>query len=324
MKASFSPLRGGWSTLIAVLIILAVLPLLGLPLAWQLYLFLFFIFLAMANMWNFLAGYCGLLSLCPPAFIGLAGYVMVIITWNGLPFYLGIIAGGIVAAIFALVISPAVFKLRGIYFAIGTLILPEALRYVFFIWDPVVAPGLRGGGAGYMIKGLSGITITDVYWYALIVVAISTFVIKFVLESRMGLGLAAMRDNERAAASSGVNVYRLKLFSFLISALIIGMAGAVYYVKQAYIEPVSAFSISWTMTLILATVIGGMATKEGPVFGTLVAVFLYFALSRFTGLSLMIQGVILIALMLLAPQGIAGSLRRTKPYQHFIQYVTRY
>jgi branched-chain amino acid transport system permease protein len=277
----------------------------------------------MANMWNLLAGYCGLICLCLPAFIGLAGYMLVIITWAGLPFWVGIIAGGAIAALFALAISPSVFRLKGVYFAIGTLILPEALRYVFYIWKPI-AGDLRGGGAGYMVKGLQGITLTDVYWYALIVAAISIFVIKFLLESRMGLGLAAIRDNDRAAASSGVNVYRLKLYAFLICAFITGMAGAVYYVKQAYIEPNSAFNISWTMQLILATVIGGIATKEGPVFGAIVTVFLYFMLARFAGLSLVIQGGILILIMLVAPQGIIGTLRKTRIYHKFIGYATRF
>ncbi|MBW1802149.1 MAG: branched-chain amino acid ABC transporter permease, partial [Deltaproteobacteria bacterium] len=117
-----------------IIIVLAILPVIGIPHEWLLYLFLFFAYLAMANMWNLLAGYCGLISLCQPAFLGLAGYTLVIFTWSGLPFYLGIIVGGIIAAAFAVVISVPVFRMSGIYFAVGTLIVPEILRIVFFLW----------------------------------------------------------------------------------------------------------------------------------------------------------------------------------------------
>ena len=116
---------------------LAIFPLFDPPQTWILYLFYFFIFLAAANMWNLLAGFSGLLALCPAAFVGLAGYTMTILTWLGIPFYVGIIAGGVAAALFALLISISVFRMRGIYFAIGTLVVPEILRLVFLRWRPV-------------------------------------------------------------------------------------------------------------------------------------------------------------------------------------------
>ncbi|MCK4368252.1 MAG: hypothetical protein KAV68_01095, partial [Dehalococcoidales bacterium] len=103
--------------LIAVTVVLALFPIIGVPRIWLLYLFLFFTYLSMANMWNLLAGYSGLISLCPAAFVGLAGYTLAIGTWVGLPWYLGIIAGGIVAAVFAALISFPVFRMKGIYFA---------------------------------------------------------------------------------------------------------------------------------------------------------------------------------------------------------------
>src|SRR5512139_1457004 len=118
-------------------LLLAVLPLLGVPRAWILYLFQFFVVLAAANMWNLLAGYSGLLALCPAAFIGLAGYTMTLLTWIGVPYYVGILAGGLASALFAMLISVAVFRMSGIYFAIGTLVLPEILRLVFLRWRPV-------------------------------------------------------------------------------------------------------------------------------------------------------------------------------------------
>lgn len=310
MKVAIPGLRGGLVPLVIV-VVLVVLPILGVPRAWLLYLFLFFVYLAMANMWNLLAGYSGLISLCQPAFIGLAGYTLVIITWNGLPFYLGIIAGAIIAAAFALLISIPVFRLRGIYFAIGTLVVPEALRIVFFLWRPV-GGALHGGGAGYMVKGLAGISMSGFYWMALAIGITSIFLMRVILRSRLGLGLAAIRDNDNTAASSGVDVFRLKLYSFVIGAFVTGIAGAIFYIYQGYIEPVSTFTIRWTMILILSTVIGGIGIEEGPIVGTVIVVLLHFLLARYAGLSLLIQGIILVGIMLLAPQGIMGFIRKAR------------
>ena len=321
MRITIPQLRSGLIPLLAVTVVLAVFPILGVPDAWLLYLFLFFIYLAMANMWNLLCGYSGLISLCQPAFIGLAGYTLVIFTWVGLPFYLGIIAGAIVAAAFAILISIPVFRLRGIYFAIGTLVVPEALRIVFLLWKPV-GGALHGGGAGYMMKGLTGVSMTEFYWFALVIGIASVILMRIILRSKVGLGLAAIRDNDNTAASSGVDVFRLKLYSFVIGALVTGVAGTIFYIYQGYIEPSSAFNIRWTMILILATVIGGISTEEGPIVGTVIVVFLHFLLARYPGINLLIQGGILVGIMLLAPHGIMGFIRKTRTYRSMLQLAT--
>ncbi|NIM98605.1 MAG: branched-chain amino acid ABC transporter permease [candidate division Zixibacteria bacterium] len=300
------------------MVVLAILPILGMPRAWRLYIFLFFTYLAMANMWNLLCGYSGLISLCQPAFIGLAGYTLVVVTWSGLPVYLGVIGAAIVAAVFAMLISIPVFRLRGIYFAIGTLVVPEVVRVVFLLWRPV-GEVIHGKGAGYMIKGLTEVSMTHKYWLALSIGMISIFMVRLTLSSKLGLGLAAIRDNDNTASSSGINIFRLKLFSFVVGAFITAIAGAVFYMFQEYVEPISAFSMRWTMTLILATVIGGVGTEEGPVIGTVVILLLHFLLARYAGISLLIQGVLLVIIMLLAPQGIMGFIRKTRSYQSLLR-----
>ena len=322
MRITIHQFRRGLALPVVLIAVLAIFPLIGVPRSWLLYLFLFFTYLAMANMWNLLAGYSGLMCLCPAAFIGLAGYTLVIVTWAGLPFYLGIIGGAIVAAAFAMLISIPVFRLRGIYFAIGTLVVPEALRIAFFLWRPVGGE-LHGGGAGYMIKGITGVSMTEIYWLALAIGIISIFLMRIILRSWLGLGLAAIRDNDRTAASSGVDVFNLKLYSFIIAAFVIGMAGAIFYIYQGYIEPASAFNVRWLITLLLATVIGGISTEEGPIVGTIIVVLLHFLLARYAGISLLIQGVILVGIMLLVPQGIMGFIRKTRTYHSLLQLVTR-
>jgi len=311
-----SRLGGGLTPLIVATVLLALFPVIGVPQAWLLYLFLFFIYLTLANMWNLLAGYCGLISLCQPAFIGLGGYTLAILVWIGVPIYLGIIAGAIVAALFAVIISTPVFRLSGIYFAIGTLIVPEILRIIFLIWRPVGGV-LYGKGAGYAVKGASLVSSVESYWLALIICIVSILCMRYILRSNMGLGLSAIRDNVGTAASSGINVFKLKFYSFIISASITGLAGAVFYISQGFIEPTSAFNVKWTMILILATVIGGIRIEEGPAVGAVIVVFLHFFLARYGGVSLLIQGIILVTIMLLAPQGIMGSIRRAVGPQSF-------
>jgi len=289
-------------------VVLALLPVVGLSETWILYLFYFFVYLAAANMWNLLAGFSGLLALCPAAFIGLGGYTITISSWLEVPYYLGILAGGFIAALFAGLISIAVFRMRGVYFAIGTLVVPAILRLVFLRWRPV-GGDLQGGGAGYIIKGISDIPSEVTYWFGLAVGLASIVIIGIILRSKFGFGLAAVRDNDVSASSLGVDVFRLKLSSFLIAAFVTGIAGAIFYTYQGYIEPNSSFDISWLMIVMLATVMGGLGMAWGPFVGTIIVVILQFQLARYPGYSMLIQGLILIAIMLVAPQGLLGLVR---------------
>jgi branched-chain amino acid transport system permease protein len=299
---------------IAVLVVLALFPVIGIPLNWLNYLFTFFIYLALANMWNLLAGYTGLICLCPHAFVGLAGYTLAIGTWVGVPFQVGLIAGAAVAALFALIISYPVFRMKGIYFAIGTLILPEVLKAWFSFWRPV-GNEYQGMGAGYSVRGVGGVTLEDTYWLALAIAAVSIFLVYIILRSKLGLGLKSIRDNENTAASSGVNIFRLKLSSFIIAAFIMGLAGAAYFIFSPRIQPTGGFTISWLLLPLMATVIGGEGKEEGPIIGAAVVTFLRFLLADYGAWSLFIQGIILIVVVVALPQGIAGLLRQVGAYR---------
>ena len=308
--------------LIVAAIVLAFLPLVNAPDSWIFYGFIFFIYLSMSCMWNLIAGYSGLVSLCQPAFLGLAGYTLAIGTWVQVPWWAGLLGGVVVAAIFAVLIAFAVFRLTGIYFAIGTLVVPEVLRSVFILWHPV-GDAMSGGGAGYMLKGISTVSVNGMYWMALGVAVLSILVFRIILASRLGIGLAAIRDNQDAAESCGINTFRIKLYPFVIGAMITGMAGAIYYIFQGFIEPTRTFNVSWTMAILLSTVIGGLRTKGGPFLGTLVYVFLYFLLARFGGYSLLIQGAILVIIVLISPQGLLGILQWFRFFNAFTAFINR-
>lgn len=114
------------------------------------------------------------------------------------------------------------------------------------------------------------------------------------------------------------------MYAFVIATFLIGAAGAIFYIYQGYIAPVSAFNIKWLMIALLATVIGGIGTEEGPIVGTIIVVFLHFLLARYGALSLLIQGAILVIIMLLVPGGIVGFIRRkTRNYQSLLQLATK-
>jgi branched-chain amino acid transport system permease protein len=194
------------------------------------------------------------------------------------------------------------------------LVLPEALKAWFTFWRPV-GTVYQGMGAGYSVVGVLGFTLGDRYWLALAIAAASIFVVHIILRARLGLGLTAIRDNENTAASSGVNIFRLKLYSFLIAAFIMGMAGAAYYIHNPRIKPASGFDISWLLLALMAAVIGGEGTEEGPIIGAAIVTFLRFLLADYGAWSLFIQGIILIVVVVAMPQGVSGLLRRVGVYR---------
>lgn len=163
-----------------------------------------------------------------------------------------------------------------------------------------------------MVKGVSAIPADVSYWLGLAVGLASVILIRIILRSKFGLGLAAIRDDDISAASSGIDVFRLKLFSFIIAAFVMGIAGAIFYTYQGYIEPNSAFDINWLMIVLLATVMGGIGLEWGPFVGTVIVVILEFQLARYAGISLLIQGIILVVIMLVAPQGLLGLIRNLR------------
>jgi len=131
---------------------------------------------------------------------------------------------------------------------------------------------------------------------------------RYILRSKLGSGLAAVRDNDVTAASSGINIFNLKLTAFVIFAFMTGIAGCVFYIYQGHIEPAGGFNIQWLVAILLDTVIGGEGMEYGPVIGSVVVVFLTFLLARYAGISLLIQGVILVVIMLFFSKGILGAI----------------
>lgn len=263
------------------------------------------LYLSLAQMWNLLSGYTGLTSLGQQAFIGIGGYAIAVITQvYKLPLAAGFVATGVIAVVFALIISAPIFKMSGVYFTIGTWIIAEAM-YVFFVnWKFV------NYGIGYPITAAYRIPIEVMYLMALIAGLGSVAIVVLILRSRLGLGLMAIRDNPVAAEVRGIKIYRSKLTIFLISAVWVGVTGCLLFMNQAYIIPSSAFSIDWTIAMVFMVIIGGSGTIEGPIIGAIVYIVLRQYLYNFPGISNVILGVIAIIIIIIAPKGIMGFINK--------------
>lgn len=286
-----------------------VLALLTVPLWGTQYLVMLFLlislYVAFAQMWNLLAGYTGLISLGQQIFIGLGGYAIAVLTENyGLPFWQGILIGGFISGVAAVILAFLLFRMKGVYFTIASWITAEAMVVVFSNW-PYVHQGI-----GIFIRTSYKLSTNQIYYTALALGIGSVILVQFILRSELGLGLMAMRDNEGAAETMGVEIFKSKLYCFIISAVVTGFTGAVLYLSQAFIQPTAAFSISWSVAVIFIVIIGGMGTVVGPIVGAVIYVLLQQYLSQYTGIGLLILGVIAILVIMIAPKGIMGTLQQ--------------
>jgi len=282
-----------------------------------------FYMLALAQCWNLLAGYAGLVSVGQQAFVGLGGYLLFALTiFGGIDPLPAILLSGILTAAFALPTGLVVFRFRGAYFAIGSWVVAEVYRLVFAQFKQL------GGGTGTSlppfvaneitgiewVKALFGVrtpAARDIisYWIALALAAGTLLAVYLVLRSRRGLALFAIRDSEATAESVGVDNFRTKLGVYVLTAAATGMIGALIYLQKARISPDAAFAVlDWTAYVILIVVIGGIGTIEGPVVGVIVFYLLQNYLADFGTWYLILLGALAIVIMLFAPNGIWGYM----------------
>lgn len=189
-------------------------------------------------------------------------------------------------------------RLKGPYFAVATWLVAEAVATVFNEWRVV------GAGGGMQLK--SEVTAIEMYYVALALLVFATAAIWRWMRSSYGLALTAVRDDEEAARSSGVDVNRIKAAVFLFSAALTGLASGLYYMDVVIITPPSAFSLSWASAFVFIAVAGGMGTVAGPVIGALLYIFVDRVLAAAAGQGLLVMGALSIVLMLVLPRGVMG------------------
>ena len=278
-------------------------------------------YVALASLWNLLAGYAGLVSVGQQAYVGLGAYsLFALAILFGISPLWSIPLAGLIAAALSIPVALLVFRLRGHYFAIGTWIVAEVFRL------SASQVSALGGGSGTSLPAAVVIAIAPtralrdftMYWIALLLAAAVLALIVLLLRSRYGLALKAMRDAELAAECSGIDVYRTKFLVYVVTALATAMLGALIFLQKLRISPDAAFSVNdWTAFVIFITVIGGIGRIEGPIIGTLVFFALRQTLADLGTIYLMMLGLVAIVIMLLAPKGIWGMVAARFGWQLF-------
>jgi branched-chain amino acid transport system permease protein len=280
-----------------------------------------FSYIALASLWNLLAGYAGLVSVGQQAFVGIGGYALFLVALGaGVNPLIGVPAAVIVAVLAAIPIALLLFRLRGPYFTIGSWVVAEIFQQVFLQVDAV------GGGSGISLPAAIVRLIATgrdareflVYSIFLGMMVLILGLIVALLRSRWGLALTAIRDNELAAVSNGIDVKLTRLIVFVVAAGGTAMIGAMMFLQKMTITPVSGFSMNnWTVNVIFMTVIGGIGRVEGPIIGAIIFFVLRELLADLGAIYLIMLGVVAIVVMLWAPKGLWGYLADRYGWQLF-------
>lgn len=269
------------------------------------------IFMSAAIAWNLISGYGGQLSFGHSIFFGVGAYTTALLFIRaGVSPWIGLLAGGVVAAVIAVILGYPAFRLRGIYFTLVTF----TVTLIFEILARHFA-SFTGGDVGLPIplrgSPIASFQFENRLWYyyvALILVAIYLMVSRVVYGSRLGFFLRSIRDDEGAAQASGVNVLRTKMITFVLSAFLTAVAGTLYLQFAFFIGPQTAFGLETAVLIALPAIAGGLGTVWGPVIGAAVLIPLQQGLSlSFSdlppGVGLILYAVVVIVIMLLDPRG---------------------
>ena len=267
-------------------------------------------FLALAQLWNLLAGYTGLVSIGQQAFVGLGGYSLFVLCGPlGVHPLVAIPLAGVVTGALSVPIAAVVFRLRGAQFAVGTWVVAEVCELL------IALSATLGAGSGQSLLPATVRQIAaergarDQVFYGCSVglaIAVLAFVYAL-LRSRHGLALTAIRDSERASRSIGIDTFRTKFFTYVVVAFCTGMVGSLIFLQKLRISPAAAFSLQdWTVVIIFMVVIGGIGTIEGPILGLLIYFGLRELLADYGSWYLIVMGCVAVVFMLRARDGLWG------------------
>lgn len=267
-----------------------------------------FIFAALASSWNIVGGFVGQISLGHAAFFGIGSLVTRQLWMNGVPLLLSCVIAGLVAAGTAVIVGYPGLRLKGIYFSIGTLALAEAIR----ITVNNILPGISALPAA----ALRSYSLESRYYLAFVVLLLTVGVTYYLTQSKLGLGMMSVREDEDAARAIGVNTFRHKMAAFIISAGLAGLAGSCFAYFHVSYYPSLAFSPEWTFDALIITFVGGVGTVVGPLIGSLFFVIVRDWLSAYlVGVHLLVFGVLFILVVLLLPGGMMEAWEKLRTRQ---------
>jgi branched-chain amino acid transport system permease protein len=255
--------------------------------------------------WNLLGGMAGQVSFGFAVFFGLGAYTTALLMHAGHSPYFGFVGGAAIAMLASFFIGLPTFRLRGPYFVIATIGVTEAVRVIMNNLD------FTGGASGYRISEDKPFNPLEHYYTAIVAVAVAVLVSTLVANSKFGLALRAIKQDQDAAADLGVNPFTSKLWVHAIAAGLTGIAGGIYARRAGFFYPGDVFAFQTGIYILLMPVIGGIGTVWGPVLGGIVFVIVEEQISvNFPNFHLLIYGALLIIIILLEPDGLLGLLRR--------------
>lgn len=268
--------------------------------------------LAMAQLWNLLAGYTGLVSMGLQCFVGLGGYTTIFASnYFSISPYWALSLAPIVCGLIGGVSAVFLFRLRDAYFSISTWVFSEVIAVVV-----LMTPGL-GYVTGMTLETARGIDFETFllvnFWITAAIAGASVLGIYLLMHSRLGLSMTSVRDDEIAATSIGVNVWCNRFIAYVAAAAGCGLAGGVSFMGALFITVTTAFDLNWVVAMIFIVIIGGIGTLEGPIIGTVI----YYGIRElFTGVFalsgtwyLIALGTVAVITMLIAPAGIWPLIR---------------
>ena len=256
--------------------------------------------LALTQSWVVFSAMTGYISLGHAVFFGAGAYVMVL-TFGVLPFWISVIVAGAASGVLALLVGYPCLRVRGPYFVILTFGLAELVKYIVINVEAAL------GKFGRLLMGAP--SLDQLFWVILGLAIISTFITYTVRRSRFGAGLRAIRENEGAAETVGINVARFKVLAFALSAIIPGMVGSVVVLRTTYFEPLDVFNPITSFTIVSMAIIGGGDDVPGPVYGACFLVLLQELLwANWPEIYMILLGTCLVTFVLRAPDGIQGRL----------------
>ncbi len=265
--------------------------------------------LAIALMWNLLAGFGGMVFMGFQVFVGIGGYA-VFMAANGfqvLPFPF-ILLSAALCALTALAIMPILSRLQGAQFAIASWVISEVVRLTVF------QTSVLGGGGGISLTAMRSVPrelrMYGTYGSAALVLIVALVVCVFLMRSRVGLALRAIRDNATAAEAMGIDLRRTQRLVMMIAAAVAGAGGGAYYMLALQIGPGTAFSMNWMAITLFVVILGGIGTLEGPIVGVVVYFLLRETLSDLGSVYFILLGLMAILVTLLFPKGAWGGLRQ--------------
>lgn len=306
-----------WFALAVIAALLAALPLVGNNYALRLATTVC-MYSVMAQSWNFIGGLAGYPSFATAAFFGLGAYASAILQNHGMPMVPAWAAAGLAALLFAAFLGGAILHLRGHYFAIASLIIAEMLREIVN-----TLPDFTGGGKGMNLPLLK-LSVTgqaQFFFYAMLALAVLTVATTIVIHrSKLGFGLRCIQQNESAADIIGINTYAYKTAGFSLSAVFVGVAGAIYASWVNYIDPPDVFDVLISVKPMVMVLLGGLGTIFGPSIGAVILLLLEEVVWRnFLTVHVAALGVIIVVLVLFLPNGLLALIRERFPTKAMVK-----